>query len=33
MGKKPQIFLKAADLMELSIDNLGIQRQKVINLN
>ena len=31
MGRKPQLFLKNGDFMELSIDNLGMQSQKVIN--
>ena len=31
MGRKPQLFLKTGDFMELSIDNLGMQSQKVIN--
>tara|TARA_Y100000590_G_scaffold444337_1_gene574959 strand:- start:5477 stop:6325 length:849 start_codon:yes stop_codon:yes gene_type:complete len=31
MGRKPQLFLKTGDFMELSIDNLGSQSQKVIN--
>ena len=30
MGKKPQIFLKKGDSMELNIDHLGTQKQKVI---
>jgi 2-keto-4-pentenoate hydratase/2-oxohepta-3-ene-1,7-dioic acid hydratase in catechol pathway len=29
MGKKPQIFLKSGDEIHLSIDNLGVQKQKV----
>ena len=29
MGKKPQIFLKSGDKMELTIDGLGSQSQKV----
>jgi len=29
MGKKPQIFLKSGDEINLSIDNLGAQKQKV----
>ena len=32
MGKKPQIFLKAGDKMELSIENLGEQNSKVVPL-
>ena len=32
MGKKPQVFLKAGDQMELSIDNLGEQNSKVVPL-
>ena len=30
MGQKPQVFLKAGDVMELSIEGLGTQRQQVI---
>ena len=30
MGKKPQQFLKAGDEIELTIDNLGKQRSKVV---
>ena len=30
MGKKPQIFLKSGDVMELKIDGLGKQKQDVI---
>ena len=29
MGRKPQIFLKSGDEMELQIDGLGSQKQKV----
>ena len=29
MGKNPQIFLKSGDEMELEIDGLGLQKQKV----
>ena len=29
-GKKPQIFLKAGDVMTLGIEKLGEQRQQVI---
>ena len=29
MGRKPQIFLKSGDVMELQIDGLGSQKQKV----
>ena len=29
MAKKPQIFLKSGDVINLSIDNLGAQKQKV----
>ena len=29
MGRKPQIFLKSGDVMELKIDGLGSQKQKV----
>ena len=32
MGMKPQLFLKSGDEMNLSIDNLGEQRSKVIAL-
>ena len=31
MARKPQIFLKNNDVMKLSIDNLGLQQQKVIS--
>ena len=30
MARKPQIFLKSGDEMMLKIDNLGIQKQKVL---
>ena len=30
MGRKPQLFLKAGDVMELKIDKLGTQKQKII---
>lgn len=30
MGQKPEVYLKAGDQMELGIEGLGIQRQKVI---
>ena len=30
MGKKPQVFLKAGDIIRLSIDNLGEQKSKII---
>ena len=30
MGRKPQVFLKAGDLMKLSIENLGEQNSKVV---
>ena len=30
MGRKPQIFLKSGDMMELEIDGLGSQKQKVL---
>ena len=33
MARNPQIFLKSGDIMELSIDDLGTQKQKVINSN
>ena len=29
MGEKPQVFLKAGDVMTLSIQGLGSQRQEV----
>ena len=29
-GKKPQLFLKAGDVMELSVARLGRQRQKLV---
>ena len=29
LGRKPQIFLKSGDEMELQIDGLGSQKQKV----
>ena len=32
MGMKPQQFLKAGDTMKLSIENLGEQNSKVVNL-
>ena len=31
MGRKPQLFLKPGDKMELKIDNLGIQNQRVVS--
>lgn len=31
MGKKPQRYLRAGDVMDLSIDRLGTQRQRVID--
>ena len=31
LGKKPQRFLKAGDLVELEIEGLGRQCQKIIN--
>ena len=31
LGFKPPIFLKAGDIMELGIDGLGVQKQKVKN--
>ncbi|KQT66027.1 MULTISPECIES: fumarylacetoacetate hydrolase family protein [unclassified Aureimonas] len=31
MGKKPQEFLKAGDVVELGIDKLGTQRQRVVS--
>ncbi|CAO3405199.1 fumarylacetoacetate hydrolase family protein [Azospirillum palustre] len=30
MGQKPQVFLKAGDVVELGIEGLGIQRQTVV---
>ena len=30
MGRKPQVFLKAGDQMNLSIENLGEQNSKVV---
>ncbi len=30
MGRKPQVFLKAGDVMKLSIENLGEQNSKVV---
>jgi 2-keto-4-pentenoate hydratase/2-oxohepta-3-ene-1,7-dioic acid hydratase in catechol pathway len=30
MGKKPSVFLKPGDLMELGIEKLGNQRQRVV---
>ena len=33
MAMKPQVFLKDGDKMSLKIDNLGIQKQKVISMN
>ena len=30
MARKPQVFLKSGDEIILSIDNLGIQQQKVV---
>ena len=32
MGKKPQLFLKAGDVLRLSIDNLGEQNSKIVSL-
>ena len=32
MGKKPQQFLKAGDSLKLSIDNLGEQNSKVVQI-
>ncbi len=32
MGKKPQQFLKAGDVLKLNIDNLGEQNSKVIQI-
>ena len=30
MGQKPPVFLKAGDRMELGIEGLGVQRQRVV---
>jgi 2,4-diketo-3-deoxy-L-fuconate hydrolase len=30
MGQKPPVYLKAGDVMELSVEGLGMQRQRVI---
>lgn len=30
MGRKPQLYLKAGDVVELAVDGLGTQRQKVV---
>ena len=30
MGQKPPVFLKAGDVMELGIEGLGVQRQRVV---
>ncbi|MFM1815202.1 MAG: hypothetical protein RLZ98_1897 [Pseudomonadota bacterium] len=30
LGRKPQVFLKAGDVMDLAIEGLGKQRQKVV---
>jgi len=30
MGMKPPVFLKAGDVMELSVEGLGTQRQEVV---
>ena len=32
MGMKPQLFLKAGDVLKLNIDNLGEQNSKVIQI-
>ena len=32
MARNPQVFLKSGDLMELSIEKLGVQKQKVTSL-
>ena len=32
MGMKPQQFLKAGDMMKLSVENLGEQNSKVVAL-
>jgi len=31
MGQKPQVFLKAGDVMRLGIEGLGEQRQACVN--
>ena len=31
MGMNPQRFLKAGDIIELDVEKLGTQKQKVIN--
>ena len=31
MGKKPQLFLKPGDVMELGIEGLGMQKQKTVS--
>ena len=33
LGQKPPMYLKAGDVMELELQGLGVQRQKVINYN
>jgi 2-keto-4-pentenoate hydratase/2-oxohepta-3-ene-1,7-dioic acid hydratase in catechol pathway len=33
LGMKPPQFLKPGDVMELSIEGLGHQRQRVVDLN
>jgi 2-keto-4-pentenoate hydratase/2-oxohepta-3-ene-1,7-dioic acid hydratase in catechol pathway len=33
LGQKPPFYLKAGDVMELELQGLGVQRQKVINYN
>jgi 2-keto-4-pentenoate hydratase/2-oxohepta-3-ene-1,7-dioic acid hydratase in catechol pathway len=30
MGQKPQVFLKSGDVVELGIEGLGSQRQKLV---
>jgi 2,4-diketo-3-deoxy-L-fuconate hydrolase len=30
MGQKPPLYLRAGDRMELGIDGLGVQRQRVV---
>lgn len=30
LGQKPEIYLKAGDVMELGVENLGVQRQNVV---
>ena len=30
MGQKPAVYLKAGDVIELGIEGLGVQRQRVV---